>query len=47
MGNFRRFWAGHLAGIKKAAEQKAKQHAARDRAASNHQPRSKEQGHDR
>jgi hypothetical protein len=43
---FSAFWAEHLEGIKKAAEMKAKQLAARDRAASNHQPRSKEQGHD-
>lgn len=36
--NFERFWTGHLDSIKEAAEQKAKQLAARDRAASNHQP---------
>jgi DNA-binding transcriptional ArsR family regulator len=39
---FERFWTDQLAGIKEAAEQKAKQLAARDRAASNHQPLSKE-----
>jgi hypothetical protein len=36
-----------LASIKEAAEQKAKQRAAHDRAASNHQPHSKEQRHGR
>jgi DNA-binding transcriptional ArsR family regulator len=45
--NFERFWTGHLDSIKEAAEQKAKQLAARERAASNHQPRSKEQRHGR
>jgi DNA-binding transcriptional ArsR family regulator len=45
--NFERFWTDQLASIKEAAEQKAKQLAARDRAASNHQPHSKEQRHDR
>ena len=48
--NFERFWTGHLASIKEAAEQTAKkpgkQLAARDRAASNHQSLSKEQSHD-
>jgi len=44
--NFERFWTDHLDSIKEAAEKKAKQLAARGRAASNHQPRSKEQGHD-
>lgn len=43
--NFERFWAGQLASIKEAAEQKAKQRAAHDRAASNHQPNSEEQDH--
>jgi len=43
---FERFWTDQLAGIKEAAEQKAKQRAAQDRAASN-QHRSKEQGHGR
>src|SRR5947209_13737074 len=43
--HFERFWTDHLAGIKEAAEQKAKQLAAQDRAASKHQPRSKEQRH--
>jgi DNA-binding transcriptional ArsR family regulator len=45
--NFERFWTDQLASIKEAAEQKAKQLAARNRAASNHQPFSKEQSHDR
>ena len=45
--NFERFWTDQLAGIKEAAEQKAKQLAARDRVSSNHQPHSKEQRHDR
>jgi DNA-binding transcriptional ArsR family regulator len=45
--NFERFWTDQLASIKQAAEQKAKQLAARDRAASNHQPVSKEQSHGR
>jgi len=33
--NFERFWTDHLASIKEVAERKAKQLAARDRAASN------------
>jgi DNA-binding transcriptional ArsR family regulator len=41
--NFERFWTGHLDSIKEAAERKAKLRAAHDRAASNHQTRSKEQ----
>src|SRR5438874_4438138 len=45
--NFERFWTDHLDSIKQAAELKAKQLAAHDRAASNHQPHSKEQRHDR
>ena len=45
--NFERFWTDQLASIKEAAELKAKQRAAHDRAASNHQPFSKEQNHDR
>jgi len=45
--NFERFWTDQLAGIKEAAELKAKQMAARDRAASNQQPNSKEQSHGR
>ena len=45
--NFERFWTDQLASIKEVAEQKAKQLAARDRAASNHKPVSKEQRHDR
>src|SRR5580658_8099835 len=45
--NFERFWTEQLDSIKEAAELKAKQLAARDRAALNHQPRSKEQSHDR
>jgi DNA-binding transcriptional ArsR family regulator len=36
--NFERFWTDQLASIKEVAEQKAKQLAAHDRAASNHQP---------
>jgi DNA-binding transcriptional ArsR family regulator len=44
---FERFWTDHLDSIKEAAERKAKQRAARDRAASNHQPHSKEQRHGR
>ena len=44
--NFERFWTDQLASIKEVAERKAKQRAAHDRAASNHQPRSKEQRHD-
>ncbi len=45
--NFERFWTDQLAGIKEAAERKAKQLAAHDRAAFNHQPISREQGHGR
>jgi hypothetical protein len=49
--NFEHFWTDHLDSIKQAAEQKAQklgpQIAAHDRAASNHQPLSKEQRHDR
>ena len=45
--HFERFWTDHLAGIKEAAEQTAKKLAARDRAAWNPQPRSKEQSHGR
>jgi DNA-binding transcriptional ArsR family regulator len=45
--NFERFWTEHLDSIKEAAERKAKQRAAHDRAASNHKPHSKEQRHDR
>jgi DNA-binding transcriptional ArsR family regulator len=44
--NFERFWTDQLASIKEAAELKAKHLAARDRAASNHKPLSKEQSHD-
>src|SRR4051812_12205041 len=40
--NFERFWTDQLASIKAAAEQKAKERAARDRAATNHKPDSKE-----
>jgi DNA-binding transcriptional ArsR family regulator len=43
---FERFWTDQLAGIKEAAEQKAKQLAARDRAASKREPASKEKTHD-
>ena len=45
--NFERFWTDQLASIKEAAELKAKQLAARDRAASNNQSQSKEQNHGR
>jgi DNA-binding transcriptional ArsR family regulator len=49
--NFERFWTDQLASIKEVAEAKAKQRAARDRAASRassiHHPFSKEQRHDR
>jgi DNA-binding transcriptional ArsR family regulator len=45
--NFERFWTDQLASIKEAAELKAKQLAAHDRAASNHKPVSKEQRHGR
>ena len=45
--NFERFWTDQLASIKEAAELKAKQLAAHNRAASNHHPHSKEQRHDR
>ena len=45
--NFERFWTDQLASIKEAAELKAKQRAAHDRAASKHQPLSKEQSHGR
>jgi DNA-binding transcriptional ArsR family regulator len=45
--NLDRFWTDHLAGIKEAAEQTAKQLAARDRAASVQKPHSKEQRHGR
>jgi DNA-binding transcriptional ArsR family regulator len=43
--NFERFWTDQLASIKHAAELKAKQRAAHDRAASNQSPLSKEQSH--
>jgi DNA-binding transcriptional ArsR family regulator len=43
--NFEQFWTGHLDSIKQAAEQKAKQLAARDRASTNHQPKEKNHGH--
>ncbi|HSV14127.1 MAG TPA: metalloregulator ArsR/SmtB family transcription factor [Tepidisphaeraceae bacterium] len=42
---FERFWTDHLGSIKQVAEQKAKQLAARDRAASHPQPNSKEKRH--
>ena len=45
--NIERFWTDQLTSIKQAAEQKAKQLAAHDRTASNHQPHSKEQRHGR
>ena len=43
--NFERFWTDQLDSIKEAAEQKAKQLAARDPSASKHQPHLKEQSH--
>jgi len=42
-----KFWAEHLARMKRAAEQKAKELAARNRAGTNHKPHSKEKPHDR
>jgi hypothetical protein len=45
--DFERFWAEHLARMKKAAELKAKNLAARNRTGSNHKPHSKEKHHDR
>jgi len=42
---FERFWTDYLDSINQVAEQKAKQLAARDRAATNPKPHSKEQGH--
>ena len=45
--HFDRFWTDQLASIKEAAELKAKQLAARDRAASKQHPFSKEQSHGR
>ena len=45
--SFERFWTDHLASIKEVAERKAKELAARGRAAANHQPVSKEKRHDR
>ena len=45
--HFERFWTDHLASIKDAAERTAKQLAARDRAAGNPEPRSKEPNHGR
>ena len=44
---FERFWTDHLDSIKEAAERKAKQLAARDRAASIHPPLSKKERHGR
>src|SRR5437660_522858 len=44
---FERFWTDHLDSIKQAAELKARQLAARDRAASHQKPHSKEQHHGR
>ena len=43
--NFERFWTDQLAGIKEAAERKAKQLAARNLSAAEHQPHAKEQRH--
>jgi len=45
--HFERFWIRQLASIKELAERKAKQIVARNRAAPNHKPISKEQRHDR
>jgi len=45
--NFERFWTGHLDRIKEAAERRAEQRAARDRATSTQQFHSKERHHDR
>jgi len=45
--NFEQFWTDQLASIKEVAEQKAKQLAARDRAASSQQLNSKERNHGR
>jgi DNA-binding transcriptional ArsR family regulator len=45
--HFERFWTDQLTSIKEVAEQKARQLAAHDRAASKHQPISKEQRHGR
>src|SRR5271154_2737211 len=45
--HFERFWTDQLASIKDVAELKAKQFAAHNRAASKHQPLSKEQRHGR
>ena len=42
ISSLKRFWSRHLARIRQAAQQKAKQFAARQRAGSNHQPPSKE-----
>ena len=43
--HFERFWTDQLAGIKEAAELKAKKLAAQSRAAANQKPLSKEQDH--
>ena len=45
--NFERFWTDHLASIKEAAELKARQRSAHDRAASIQPPLSKEKSHGR
>jgi DNA-binding transcriptional ArsR family regulator len=45
--HFERFWTDQLDSIKAAAERKARELAARDRAASKHEPHSKEQRHGR
>src|ERR1700716_2879000 len=45
--NFERLRTQYSDSIKEAAERKAKQRAAHDRAASNHKPHSKEQRHER
>jgi len=45
--HFERFWTEHLDSIKEAAEKTAKEIAARDRAAKNGKPVSKEREHGR
>jgi DNA-binding transcriptional ArsR family regulator len=47
VGKVERLWTDHLMGIKEAAEGKARELAARDRAAAKGRTRNEEQGHDR
>ena len=47
VGKFERLWTDHLMGIKDVAEGKARELAARDRAAAKGRTRNEEQGHDR